>query len=206
MKRTALLGLLAAVALAGCTGGGSTAQGSFELLVSDQRAAIGDFDSLTVTFSEARVFTGANDSMETFDISGEQVDLTRVQGTAASSILNASLDTGNYSGIQLMVSDVDGVVNGSDVAVKLPSERLHITKPFTVTPNSTTRFVFDIQVVLRGNQRQNQGYILKPVISESGVVGEDVPEPEEADEGEVGGNGTEGNASDNPERPEESFQ
>jgi hypothetical protein len=49
-----------------------------------------------------------------------------------------------------------------------------LTKPFEIKPNSTTSFVFDIQVVLRGNQQNNQGYILKPVISESGVAGEDV--------------------------------
>lgn len=179
MRRTGILAVVALVALAGCTG--STAQGSFELLVSDQRAAIGDFDALTVTFSEARVFQGENETVETFDISGEQADLTQLQGAKAQSLLNTSLEAGNYTGIQLMAASVEGVVNGSSVEVKLPSERLHITKPFTITPNSTTRFVFDIQVVLRGNAQQNQGYILKPVISESGVVGEDVPEPEETD-------------------------
>ncbi len=179
----ALVGL---VALTGCTGSGTTETGSFELLVSDQRAAIGDFDSLTVTFSEARVFQGENETVETFDISGQQADLTQLQGARASSLLNASLAAGNYSGIQLMASDVDGVVNGTAVDVKLPSDRLHLTKPFTITPNSTTRFVFDIQVVLRGNQRQNQGYILKPVITESGVVGEDVPDPSGPSDGAGG--------------------
>lgn len=194
MKRVGMLALLAAVAVSGCTAFG-TAQGSFELLVSDRPAVIDDFDSLTVTFSEARVFTGENESVETFDVQGQQVDLTQVQGAKAASLLNTTLPAGNYSGIQLMASDVTGVVNGSTVQVKLPSERLHITKPFTVTPNSTTRFVFDIQVVLRGNQRANQGYILKPVISESGVVGEDVPEP-----------GTERNGSGQPPRDPASFQ
>lgn len=191
MRYTGIIAVVALVALAGCTG--STAQGSFELLVSDQRAAISDFDTLTVTFSEARVFQGENETMETFDISGEQADLTQLQGTKAQSLLNASLEAGEYTGIQLMASNVEGIVNGSSVAVKLPSERLHITKPFTITPNATTRFVFDIQVVLRGNQQENQGYILKPVISESGVVGEDVPEPEEAETG-----GSDGPPQDSP--------
>lgn len=182
MKRIGAMAVITLAVLAGCTGGTSGDTGTFELLVSDQRAAIDDFDSLTVTFSEARVFQGENESFETFDISDQQADLTQLQGARAQSLLNASLEAGTYGGVQLMASNVTGVVDGETVAVKLPSERLHITNDFTITPNATTRFVFDIQVVLRGNAQQNEGYILKPVISESGVVGEDVGEPDEVED------------------------
>lgn len=46
-------------------GGGGTTLGTFRLLVSDQPAAIGDFDSLTVTLSSARVFRADEDETVT---------------------------------------------------------------------------------------------------------------------------------------------
>ncbi|WP_302080413.1 DUF4382 domain-containing protein [Salinibaculum rarum] len=51
--------------LAGCSGDSDTGDGSgsgtFRLLISDQPAAIGDFDSLEVTLSSARVFRADED-------------------------------------------------------------------------------------------------------------------------------------------------
>lgn len=174
MQRTLVFaGLILAVLMAGCTG--NSASGNFELLVSDAPAAIDDFESLTVTFDKARIFkSGGNSSVEEVSLTGQQVDLTTVKGAKAASLVNTTLEPGRYTKIELHTSSVNGVVNGSDVDVKLPSEKLQITKPFTVSENSTTQFVFDIQVVLRGNAQDNQGYILKPVISESGVAGKDV--------------------------------
>jgi hypothetical protein len=170
---------LAAVALvvlaSGCvhTATTSGAQGDFELLVSDRPSSIDRFDSLQVEFSQARVHS-QDGNYTRIDISNRTADLTELKGAKAESLVNATLESGNYSKIELYASDVGGIVNGSEVEVKIPSEKLQITKPFTVRPNSTTSFVFDIQVVLRGNQQNNQGYILKPVISQSGVAGEDV--------------------------------
>lgn len=174
-SRLGLTALAAVIVASGCvhTGPAGSSSGNFELLVSDAPAAIDDFESLEVTFSEARMFD-SNDSSETFDVSGRTVDLTEVKGAKAESLLNASLEPGNYSKVELHVASTRGIVNGSEVAVKVPPEKLMITKEFEVRPNKTTEFVFDIQVVLRGNQQNNQGYILKPVISESGVVGKDV--------------------------------
>lgn len=55
--------------IAGCSGGsgdggdddGSAGSGTFRLLISDQPAAIEDFDSLDVTLSSARVFRAEED-------------------------------------------------------------------------------------------------------------------------------------------------
>jgi hypothetical protein len=210
MTRRILIALLAVTLLAGCTSTGGGATGDFELLVSDQPADIGDFSSLTVTFSEARVFPAsasdadtdddtnetdeeadepANETEQdvnetddadeseyrTIDISGRSVDLTTVIGMNATSLVNASLPTGNYSKIELHVTEAVGMVNGSEVNVKVPSEKLQLTKSFTISPNTTTSFVFDIHVVKRGMRGD---YILRPVITASGVVGDDVEEPQ----------------------------
>lgn len=190
MKKILVAALLAAALVTGCTAFQDAQTGEFELLVSDQQAAIGDFSSLEVSFSEVRVFPGENATNETeegytsIDAGDRSVDLTTVVGASAESLVNASLEAGNYSKIELHVSGVDAVVDGESVAVQVPSEKLMITQPFTIAPNRTTRFVFDIHVVQAGATGR---YVLRPVISESGVVGEDdveEPEPSTAPDGD----------------------
>lgn len=226
MRRRAFLATasgVGTVALAGCSGGGGSDDGGgsggggsgiFRLLVSDQPAAIEDFESLDVTLSSARVFranegdditsaavtpdetetetpeptvdetdagTADREGFVEFDLDGVTVDLTEVVGDRAVSVLEGELEEGRYSGIELRVSNAEGVVDGETVAVMVPSERLRIIKPFVIDPDAELSFVFDINVVQRGPN----GYNLLPVIGASGVVGEDV----EVDE--VGGDGEE---------------
>jgi len=186
--------------------GGSTA-GNFRLLISHRPAAIGDFDSLDVTFDRARVHrqrtddepedeatavtesatattstatatettedgteTDSERGFTVFDLDEPTVDLTQVVGDRAIGVLDGSLETGQYSKIELYVSAVEGIVDGESVPVKVPSNKLQITKPFEITADGTVEFVFDINVVEKGGG----GYNLLPVISESGVAGDDV--------------------------------
>lgn len=178
MQRSLIFALIAAViAVSGCTSTTTGNSGQFELLISDRPAAIEDFDYLNVEFSHANVFASSNGSEEVQRISLNEtsaVDLTQVRNLSAESLINTSLAVGNYSKIELYSERINASVDGEDVEVKIPPGKLMLTKPFEIRPNSTTSFVFDIQVVLRGNQQNNQGYILKPVISESGVAGEGV--------------------------------
>lgn len=194
MKYKVAAVLLAAIVASGCSTQSTNPQtspdtnagtGQFQLYISDQPAAIDSFDHLNVTVSQVRVFKASenetnstnstnttNESeagFETFNVS-ETVDLTQLQGDNASSVLEADLEAGNYSKMELEASSINAKVDNNSVDVKLPSEKLQLTKSFEIAPNSTTEFVFDIQVVQRGNQ----GYILRPVISQSGTVGEDV--------------------------------
>lgn len=174
----AVLGVVVVVGLGLVMTGSGSGTGSLELLISDQPGAIEDFSYLNVSFAEARVFRSAANNTtaaETIDLDGTRsVDLTRVTGTTAVSLINTSLATGQYEKIELYVDTVDARANGAEVDVKVPPGKLMLTRPFTVTANSTTSFVFDIQVTLRGNAQNNQGYILRPVISQSGTAGEDV--------------------------------
>jgi hypothetical protein len=178
MQNKLIFALIAAViAVSGCTSTSTGDSGQFELLISDQPAAIEDFDYLNVEFSHANVFASSNGSEEVQRVSlngTSAVDLTQVKNLSAESLINTSLPAGNYSKIELYSERINASADGEDVEVKIPPEKLMLTKPFEIKPNSTTSFVFDIQVVLRGNQQNNQGYILKPVISDSGVAGEDV--------------------------------
>lgn len=105
------------------------------------------------------------------DLGGVTVDLTQVLEEDAMPVFDGELAEGRYEKLELNVASAAGTVDGEAVAVKLPSEKLQITKPFEVRADETVSFVFDINVVKRG---PNNGYILKPVISGSGVAGRDV--------------------------------
>lgn len=171
LRLTALLAFV--VIASGCTAGPSASTeetGNFELYVSDQPADISDFEYLNVTIGEARIFSenfsDSNDSsFRTFDVN-RTVDLTQVVGDKREKILEDELEPGTYQKVELHTADILGVAENRSVDVKVPSEKLMITKEFEVVVNETTEFVFDINVVRKGQG----GYNLLPVISESGVV------------------------------------
>lgn len=154
----------------------SSPTGYFVLQISDKEADIEDFDSLVVSFSKTRIFDMGEEGYNEFTLNDTSVDLTRVVGDKAISVLNISLEEGFYSKIELYVSEVEGIVNGSVVDVKIPSDNLKIVKAFEIKSNETTKFVFDISVVKKGNKNE---YNLLPVIAKSGVVGKDINETEE---------------------------
>lgn len=106
-----------------------------------------------------------------YDLGGETVDLTEVVGDIAIPVLEDDLEVGTYSKIELRAEDVDGLVDGEEVDVAIPSGRLKIVRPFDVSGDEPVTFVFDINVVKRGNQ---DSYNLLPVIAKSGLQGEEV--------------------------------
>lgn len=183
---------LGTVLLAGCSGG-DTGSGEFRLLISDQPTAIEEFDSLTVTLSSARVFRAEDDEELTsavvngteagteedtvengfveFDLDSVTVDLTQVKGDRAVSVLEGELDAGRYSGIELHVASAAGIIDGEDIGVMVPSDRLRIIRPFEIGAEEELSFVFDINVIRKG---PTANYNLLPVIGKSGVAGEDV--------------------------------
>ncbi|MDQ2050132.1 DUF4382 domain-containing protein [Natronolimnohabitans sp. A-GB9] len=135
---------------------------------------------------------GANDGIDrrrgfyVLDLEGATVDLTTVIGDKATPVFDGELSPGTYEKIELHVEDVEGIVDGKEANVKVPSEKLQITHSFEIEGDEPVSFVFDINVVKRG---QGNDYNLTPVISESGVAGEDVAveevpadEDDEADE------------------------
>lgn len=112
------------------------------------------------------------------DLQDATVDLTAVVGEKAVSVFEGELSDGRYEKIELYVSSIEGIVDGEQVDVQVPSEKLEITHPFEIGGDEPADFVFDINVVKRGQEQQ---YNLKPVISESGVAGKDVDVEEVGD-------------------------
>lgn len=109
----------------------------------------------------------------TLDLDGATVDLTTVVGDVAMPVFDGELQAGEYNKIELHVAETDATLaeSGESADVKVPSEKLQITHSFTLEPDDTVDFVFDINVVQRG---QGGSYNLRPVISGSGVNGADV--------------------------------
>lgn len=150
----------------------SSNSGSVDFYVSDEPNAIGDFEHLNVTITKIGfAHSGGNDSgwIER-SVDNRTVDLTRLLGDNASLVGSYDVPTGKYTKVFAYVESVDATLeNGESVNVKLPSDKLQLNRPFTVTSNGSVAFVFDIAVHEAGKSGK---YILRPVISESGT---DVP-------------------------------
>lgn len=174
---SAILGMLAMVASACAPGvstptpAGSPNQANFRFLVSDQPNDIGDFAHLNVTISSIGVqLASDNTSWLQFSPDIGTIDLTTLQGKNAEEIWSGNVTPGQYNKVFIYVSNVEGILaagtaNGT-ANVKLPSGKLQISTPFTVSDNNTTSLVFDITVIKAGKSGK---YILKPQIAESGA-------------------------------------
>jgi len=151
---------------------------NFRLLISDDKNAIEDFKHLYVNISKIgmhRVSGTDNESGEWLEFPPEVdiVDLRPLVGEKAQAIWSGDIPSGNYTKVFIYVSNVWGNLTdiyGSDtVEVKLPSNKLHISRPFVVTDDSETTFVYDIAVVAAGNKDKGAKYILKPQVAQSGA-------------------------------------
>lgn len=178
MKLMAFVPLLAlVVAISGCTS--STVTGSFELLLSDQPVEIDSFDSLKVQITTATLFPKGGQPL-TIDVNSE-VDLTQVVGDNAVPLFKKEIPAGTYEKLSLEISSAEGIVSGEVVDVAIPSNSLMVTKEFTIGGDPIS-FVYDISVVKAG---QSGRYNLLPVISETGIIGKDIPEGK-IQRGEIG--------------------
>ncbi|MBA7567026.1 hypothetical protein ES708_08726 [subsurface metagenome] len=144
--------------------------GNFRLLISDEKNAIGDFESLVVTISGVGVhLAGESGGWLEFAPATEELELVNLQGENAEEIWSGNLTAGQYTKVFIYVSDIDAVLTSGDSAeIKLPSDKLHINTNFSIPEDSPVSFVFDISVVATGNEKSGISYILKPVISQSG--------------------------------------
>ncbi len=160
----------------------SSPEGNFAFLISDEPNDIGDFESLNVTISRIGLQAAGN-SEEWIEFIPEikTVDLTQLQGEQSQRIWRGNVPVGQYSQVFIYVSEVKGKLKatGQTIIVKLPSNKLQISKPFEVTADTVTSFTFDITVVAAGNKGK---YILKPQLSESGAQQEQKPLEQKPDE------------------------
>lgn len=85
------------------------------------------------------------------------------------------MPVGEYSKIFIYVDDIQGVLKediretDKPVEIKLPSNKLQISKSFQIAEDEVTSFVYDLTVIATGNEQSGIRYILKPQTDESSV-------------------------------------
>ena len=147
-------------------------EGNFAFLISDDVNAIGDFESVNVSISKISLLkSGDSDQLIEFTPELSEVDLTLVQGDKTQEIWRGDIPEGEYTNITIEVSDVLGILKETDnaVEIKLPSQKLHITKRFIISADDLTTFTYDLTVVAAGSEQSGIKYILKPQIDQSGA-------------------------------------
>jgi len=146
-------------------------EGNFVFLISDDVNAIEDFESLTVSISKIGLLPNGSSDWIEFKPEVEEVDLTLVKGDKTQEIWKGNLPEGQYSNIFIYVTDVSGILKetGQETEVKLPSNKLHISKPFKVTTDTVTSFTYDLTVISAGSSQSGIKYILKPQVDQSGA-------------------------------------
>jgi len=145
------------------------AQANFRLLLSDQENAIGDFESLEVTITSIGMSRGGESgSWEVITLApGIVRDLTDLPGLNAQEVWSGNLLEGQYNKVFIYIDNVSGMINGEPGEVKLPSGKLHISKPFAITADElVVNFVYDVTVIEAGESGK---YILLPQANQSGA-------------------------------------
>lgn len=166
--------------------------GNMEMAVGEVVSEDAVFDSLTVTFSQARVYSPDSGWTETV-MDDTPVNLTDLEGSGTATIANLTLEAGDYTKVELVVDAVAAQVDGEDVDVFVPSGKLKVVGKFSVFEDGTAGYDFDLRIVKRGNQ---DAYNLLPVIGKRTGPDNDKDKGEGDDGDDDGGNGHGG--SDNP--------
>lgn len=146
-------------------------EANFRFLISDDVNAIEDFEHVNVTISKIGVHSaGESGNWTEFIPDVTEVDLKPLIGENALEIWNGNLTPGEYNKVFIYVSDVNGILiealGGEEANVKLPSNKLQISKPFVISEDTVTSFVYDVTVIEAGKSGQ---YILQPQIAQSGA-------------------------------------
>jgi len=149
-------------------------EANFRLLLSDDASevtAINEFASVNVTVNKIGFQRGGESGswIEPEDFESWTGNLLDLRGTDAVVIWEGYIEPGNYTKAFIYVDNVTGTlipeVGGGQVDdIRIPSDKLQITKPFTVTEDGA-EFVFDITVIKAGRSGM---YLVKPQVGESG--------------------------------------
>ncbi len=148
-----------------------SANGNFAFLISDDVNAIADFSDVTVSIDKFGLQEAQSDKWIEVTPEIAAVDLTKVPGSLTQQIWRGDVPLGDYKQVFIYAGNVTGTLKstGERTEIKLPSQRLHLAIPFTVSDNIVTSFTYDMTVFRTGNDR-NTKYILKPQLSDSGAT------------------------------------
>lgn len=146
--------------------------GNFVFLISDDVNAISEFESVDVSISSIGLLASDTpDRWLEFEPEVAEVDLTLVPGDKTQEIWRGNIPQGEYSKVFIYVSEARGILKetGREVEVKLPGQKLHISKQFQISNDAVTSFTYDLTVVAAGSSPGGPKYILKPQVEQSGA-------------------------------------
>jgi hypothetical protein len=149
----------------------ASASGNFIFLVSDDVNAIEDFSTVNVTIEKVALLqTGDQERWVEFTPLTEEFNLALLPGDTTQELWRGDIPLGEYTRIVIYVSQVQGVLKatGETIDIKLPSNKLQVKIPFTVSADLVTTFTYDLTVVKTGNIQDGGKYLLKPQAGESG--------------------------------------
>ena len=152
---------------------GPSAAGNFVFLVSDEVNAIADFSHLSVTIEKVGLLQGGGtERWVEFVPEVKEFDLTLLPGEKTQELWRGNVPEGDYSKVIIYVTGVRGTLKatGETLEIKLPSDKLQLSKTFQVSAGNITSFTYDITVVKAGNGQGGGKYLLKPQVSESSAI------------------------------------
>lgn len=147
-------------------------EGNFVFLVSDEVNAIGDFTDLKVSIEKVRLLqSGGSERWVEFATEVKEFDLTLLPGDKTQELWRGNIPEGEYTKVVMHVTQVRGTLKatGQTIEIKLPSNKLQISKSFRVSAGNVTSFTYDLTVVKAGNARNGGKYLLKPQVADSGA-------------------------------------
>lgn len=143
-------------------------EGNFVFLISDELNAINDFQSLNITIAKIGLQQGDEESSWVeFEPQVGLVDLTLLQGYKAQEVWQGNVSEGSYNKVFIHVTEVKGILEstGESIDIKLPSDKLQMSKHFEVKSGTQVNFVYDLTVVPTGKADK---YNLRPQLQQSG--------------------------------------
>jgi hypothetical protein len=145
--------------------------GNFAFYISDDVNAIADFESVIIDISGIGLQKKDTGEWVEFTPTITSVDLVDLPGEVSREVWRGNIPAGEYKQVFIFVDNVTGILNANKqiTEIKLPSNKLRMTIPFTVSDNAVTGFTYDLTVFATGNNK-NMKYILKPQVTESGTT------------------------------------
>ena len=174
--RLALIGLLAAGAVVGCSNNDEEAgpqTGVLSVRITDAPA---QFDQVNLVVTQVAVFRGSTLPADSDSVAGWQVvrsssvtvDLVTLRNGGSLQLVVGRVPAGTYSRMRLKLgAGSTVVVNGTTYPLIIPSGEqsgLKINGPFTVPANSTLDLVIDVDASRSIVQTGAGTYILHPVL------------------------------------------
>jgi hypothetical protein len=145
--------------------------GNFAFYISDDVNAIADFKSVVIDISKVGLQKSDTGEWVEFQPTETTVDLVKLPGDVVQEVWRGLVPVGEYKQVFIYVDNVTGTLDatGQITEIKLPSSKLHMSVPFTVSDDAVTGFTYDLTVFATSNVK-NVKYILKPQIGESGTT------------------------------------